>query len=77
MAIGYENEISNYPYRWAVGSQDELEKIGDYWYLMPGQRAVITGGIRLTNIVESRNPQQFWAGLIHEDVQLTQARTEP
>jgi hypothetical protein len=35
---------------------------------MPGQRAVVSGSIRLTEIVEARNPQQFWAGLIHEDV---------
>jgi len=41
VAIGYENEITNYPYRWAVGNVVDLEKIGDHYYLMPGERAKI------------------------------------
>jgi hypothetical protein len=71
-AIGYENELSNYPYRWALGSADDLTQIGDHTYLMPGDRAVITGGIRLTDVFGDRNPQPVWAGLIHEDVEITQ-----
>jgi hypothetical protein len=71
-AIGYENELSNYPYRWALGSRDELTKIGDHYYLMPGQRVVITGGIRLVDVFGDRNPQPVWAGLIHEDVEITE-----
>jgi hypothetical protein len=67
--------LTDYPWRWAVGAQQDLTPIESngqtHYYLMPGQRAVITGGVRLTNIVESRNPQQFWAGLIHEDVGIT------
>lgn len=72
IAIGYENEIANYPYRWAVGSRDELEKIGDHWYLMPGERAVINGSIRLVGPFGERNPQPVWAGLIHEDVEISE-----
>ncbi len=71
-AIGYENEITNYPYRWAVGNPDELQKIGDHYYLMPGERAVITGTIRLVGPFGERNPQPVWAGLIHEDVEISQ-----
>lgn len=71
-AIGYENELSNYPYRWAVGGTDDLTQIGDHYYLMPGDRAVITGGIRLTDVFGDRNPQPVWAGLIHEDVEITE-----
>ncbi|MCZ7673488.1 MAG: hypothetical protein M5U34_43405 [Chloroflexi bacterium] len=71
-AIGYENELSNYPYRWAVGSADDLTQIGDHLYLMPGDRALITGGIRLTDVFGDRNPQPVWAGLIHEDVEITE-----
>ena len=71
-AIGYENELSNYPYRWAIGGANDLEKIGDHYYLMPGQRAVISGGIRLTGPFGDRNPQPVWAGLIHEDVEISQ-----
>lgn len=72
LAIGYENEISNYPYRWAVGSPDDLVEIDGFTYLMPGERAVVTGGIRLTNVFGDRNPQPLWAGLIHEDVEISQ-----
>jgi len=64
---------TDYPWRWALGTPENLTAIQDndgrtHYYVMPGQRVVVSGGIRLTNIVESRNPQQFWAGLIHEDV---------
>ena len=72
MGIGYENELSNYPYRWAIGGNDDLEKIGEHYYLMPGQRAVITGGIRVVGPFGNRNPQPVWAGLIHEDVEISQ-----
>lgn len=79
VAIGYENEISNYPYRWAVGNLEELEKIGDYYYLMPGERAVITGTIRVVGPFGERNPQPIWAGLIHEDVEISEVnnRVDP
>jgi hypothetical protein len=70
-AIGYENEISNYPYRWALGSLNELEKIGDHYYLMPGQRVLVSGSIRLVGPFGERNPQPVWAGLIHEDVEIS------
>ncbi|HSH05667.1 MAG TPA: hypothetical protein VLL52_24335 [Anaerolineae bacterium] len=72
VGIGYENELSNYPYRWAVGELDDLEEIDGYYYLMPGERAVVTGGIRLVGPFGERNPQPLWAGLIHEDVEIAQ-----
>jgi hypothetical protein len=75
VAIGYENEITNYPYRWAVGNVEDLEKIGDYYYLMPGERAIVTGGIRVVNVFGDRNPQPMWAGLIHEDVEIAEFNT--
>jgi hypothetical protein len=74
-AIGYENEITNYPYRWAVGNPEDLVEIDGYTYLMPGERAVITGGIRLVNVFGDRNPQPVWAGLIHEDVGIAEFNT--
>jgi hypothetical protein len=79
VGIGFENEITNYPYRWAVGSLKDLEEIDGQYYLMPGERAVVTGGIRLTNVFGERNPQPVWAGLIHEDVEVSQfnARVDP
>jgi len=71
VAIGFENELTNYPYRWAVGNVEDLQRIGDYYYLMPGQRAVVTGSIRVVDVFGVRNPQPIWAGLIHEDVEIT------
>ena len=67
---------SDYPWRWAVGTSDDLYQEFDpvtgntYSYLPAGARAVVWGGIRLTNI-EARNPQNCWAGLIHEDVEIS------
>lgn len=72
VGIGYENELSNYPYRWAVGNRQDLQKIGEHYYLMPGERAVVTGTIRLVGPFGERNPQPVWAGLIHEDVEISQ-----
>lgn len=72
VGIGYENEITNYPYRWAVGTLQDLQQIGDHYYLMPGERAVVTGGIRIVDRFGDRNPQPVWAGLIHEDVEVAE-----
>ncbi|MEM8858568.1 MAG: hypothetical protein AAGD96_09615 [Chloroflexota bacterium] len=72
IAIGFENELSNYQYRWAVGSDDELVEIDGFKYLMPGERALVTGGIKVTGAFGERNPQPMWAGLIHEDVEVSQ-----
>lgn len=72
VAIGYENELANYPYRWAVGSAEDLVEQDGFLYLPPGERAIVTGGIRLTGPFGERNPQPVWVGLIHEDVEITQ-----
>ncbi len=64
----------DYPWRWALGTPETLtarEEDGRiHYYLLPGQRAVVTGGIVLDTLIERRNPQYFWAGLIHEDVEI-------
>jgi hypothetical protein len=72
VGIGYENQLSDYPYRWAIGDYDQLEEIDGHYYLMPGQRAVVTGGVRIVSNLGARNPQPVWAGLIHEDVRISQ-----
>jgi hypothetical protein len=67
---------SDYPWRWALGTADDLYQEYDpisgntYSYLPPGAQVVVWGGIRLTEI-EARNPQNCWAGLIHEDVEVS------
>ncbi|MGH2537251.1 MAG: hypothetical protein ACRDHL_07640 [Candidatus Promineifilaceae bacterium] len=71
VAIGYENEITNYPYRWAIADREDLEQIGDHYYLMPGEQTEVTGSIRVTGPFGERNPQPMWAGLIHEDVAIS------
>jgi hypothetical protein len=61
-----------YPWRWGLAAPEDLtiyEINGiERYYLMPGERAVVSGGIRMANIIDARNPQECWAGLIHEDV---------
>jgi len=71
VAIHCENAITNYPWRWAVGDESVLEERGDYLYLPPFTRAVVTGGIRFVDVVEARQEQYCWAGLIHEDVEIS------
>ena len=74
VGIDCDTCIRDYPWRWALGTKDTLTLLVEngqtYDYLMPGQRAAVTGGIVLDRIIESRNPQYFWAGLIHEDVEI-------
>ena len=74
VGIDFDTSQRNYPFRWAVGNPQELiaqEIDGQtYFYLPPGARATISGGIRLTRL-PPRNPLYFWAGLIHEDVEIT------
>ncbi|MEK7277867.1 MAG: hypothetical protein AAB427_11005, partial [Chloroflexota bacterium] len=72
VGIDCDSCIRDYPWRWALGTPQTLTALTEngqsHYYLMPGERAVITGGIVLDKIIEARNPQYFWAGLIHEDV---------
>jgi hypothetical protein len=74
--VGLQCETSeeSYPWRWAIGTPDQLSEVRDpsndnvYYYLPPGSRSVVWGAVRMTNIVSTQNPQQCWAGLIHEGV---------
>jgi len=76
VGIECETSVQSYPWRWAIGSQDSLEVVeapdGELFYYLPAEtRAVTWGAIRLTEISEAQNPQNCWAGLIHEDVAIT------
>jgi hypothetical protein len=73
---------TDYPWRWSLGASEALSTTVDanghtQYYLMPGRRATVTGGVVLDQIVESRNPQFFWVGLIHEDVEMVNDRVDP
>jgi len=71
IGIHCENATTNYPWRWAVGDASVLEERDGYRYLPPFTRAVVTGGIRFVDVAGARNPQYCWAGLIHEDVEIS------
>jgi len=71
VGIGFENALSDYPFRWGLGDAEDLTEIDGHLYLMPGQRSVVTGGIRVVDSFGVRNPQPMWAGLIHEDVAIS------
>lgn len=76
VGIQCETSITSFPYRWAIARDDILEEVYDeaseniYRYLAPGERAVVWGAIRMSE-VKARNPQNCWAGLIHEDVAIS------
>jgi hypothetical protein len=79
--IGFANcPLGDYPWRWSVGRYDELEAVqrGDetLYYLMPGQRALITGSIRILDPLPDKSTT-FWAGLIHEQVEIVNPRVDP
>lgn len=63
-----------YPFRWAVGNLARLEQRvingNTEYYLMPGQRALVTGSIQIIDNPTNKDRVEFWAGLIHEDVQI-------
>lgn len=77
--VGIECQTSgaSYPWRWSLGTLDQLTAVDDpesgntYYYLMPGEISVVWGAIRL-NRIENLNPQNCWAGLIHEYVEISQ-----
>ncbi len=72
VGLACERSESNLPWRWAIGSPDQLTKVDrdgeTFWYLMPGKQAVVWGAVRMTRLIKTRNPQECWAALIHEDV---------
>jgi len=74
------NPAYPYPFRWALGRPEELEKKvidGDeFYYLMPGRRAQITGCIEILS-APPRNPTVFYGGLIHEDVSTVNDQIDP
>jgi hypothetical protein len=79
--LGFDNSaVGDYPWRWSLGRHDELHAVqrGDetLYYLMPGQRVLVYGSVRMLS-PPPRNPTSFWAGLIHEDVEIVNPRVDP
>lgn len=77
VGINCSTTTRDFPWRWGIGSPDALDKQVDpgtgqtFYYLPAGARSVVWGAVRMTDLVETRNPQQCWAGLIHEDVEVS------
>lgn len=77
VGISCDTSLTDFPYRWAIGNQDELITIVDettgreYQYLDANTSTVVWGAIRLTDVNEFANPQTCWAGLIHEGVNVS------
>jgi hypothetical protein len=79
--LGFDNSaVGDYPWRWSLGRHSELHAVqrGDetLYYLLPGQRALVYGSVRMLS-PPPRNPTPFWAGLIHEDVEIVNPRVDP
>lgn len=75
VGIDYEGNPSYaYPYRWALGRLDQLEQREidgqTFYYLLPGERVVVTGTIQIVDVPANRDLVYFWAGLIHEEVRI-------
>jgi hypothetical protein len=76
VGIDYEGNPSYaYPYRWGLGRLEDMEsRVIDgqtFYYLMPGQRMIITGSIQIVDVpAASKDRVFFWAGLIHEQVSI-------
>lgn len=74
VGINFDTSLRDYPYRWAVGEPEQLvtvERDGNtFTYLPAGARGRVYGCIRILE-EPPRNPLQFWAGLIHEDVEIS------
>lgn len=76
VGIDCDSALSDYPWRWAIAPQDELTVVFDaisndtFYYLQPDQSAEVWGAIRMTDVYEAQNPQNCWAGLIHEKVNI-------
>ncbi len=76
IGIHCSTAIHDHPWRWGLGDPSQLTEVFDpqlndtFYYLMPGERAVVWGAIRMTEIFEEQNPQDCSASLIHEGVNI-------
>ena len=76
VGIQCETSMGSFPYRWAIAPRNDLFAVEDeasgntYRYLPAKTRAQVWGAIQFTE-VKARNPQNCWAGLIHEDVAIS------
>ena len=72
--INYDTTGIDFPFRWAVGRPEDLERRiidgEEQWYLMPGTSGEVSGCI----VMDEKPPvgtNFWWGGLIHEFVAVT------
>jgi hypothetical protein len=74
VGINFDTSKRDYPYRWAVGEPEQLVTVqsddNTFYYLPAGERGRVYGCVRILS-EPPRNPLYFWAGLIHEDVEIS------
>jgi len=81
VGLDFEGNASRiYPFRWQLGTDDELTvietEIGPQKYLMPGQTVTVEGSLYFEDPPIKTEPA-FWLGLIHEQVAVVQDRVGP
>ena len=71
--INFDTTGVDFPYRWAVGRQEDLERRvvdgEEQWYLMPGKRGQVSGCI-IMDEVPPVGTRLWWGGLIHQAVEV-------
>ena len=74
----YEGNSSGrtYPFRWQLGSDEELTVIDGQKYLLPGQTVQVVGHLKVIDKPVKVAPY-YWLGLIHEQVWIVEDRVEP
>ena len=78
LGMDYEGNSSGrtYPFRWQLGSDQELTVIDGEKYLLPGQTVQVVGHLRVVDKPVKVTPY-YWLGLIHEQVWIVEDRVEP
>jgi hypothetical protein len=71
--INFDTTGIDFPFRWAVGRQEDLEMRlidgEEQWYLLPGESGEVSGCI-LMDQVPPVGTRFWWGGLIHQDVEV-------
>ncbi|MCC7353164.1 MAG: gliding motility-associated C-terminal domain-containing protein [Anaerolineae bacterium] len=71
--IRFDVSATDFPYRWAIGRQEDLERRvidgREQWYLLPGKRGLVHGSIQLVD-KPPRDAIYAWGALIHEWVSI-------
>lgn len=78
VGLDYDGNSSGrtYPFRWQLGSDDELTVVNGYKYLMPGQIVTVVGHLTIVDKPFTITPY-YWLGLMHEQVQIVDDKVDP